>query len=77
MRKLVERELTAVTETTSCRRLAKDRSLSRSPRNLSPHLRKKTACPAFLAFARSDLETCCCDAISILMARIAGCAAHG
>lgn len=40
MRKLVEWELTAVTETTSCRRWAKDRSLSRSPRNLSPHLRK-------------------------------------
>lgn len=77
MRKLVEWELTAVTETSSCRRLAKDHSLSRFPSNLSPHLHKKMACPAFLAFTKSDLETCCCDAISILRARIAGCAIHG
>lgn len=68
----MERELTAATETTGCRRLAKDCSLSR---NLSSHLRKEMACSAFLAFTKNDLETCCHDAISILMARIVGCAA--
>ena len=64
MRKPAERELTAVAETTSCRRPAKDRGLSRSPTNLSPPLCEKMSHPAFLVFTKSDLETCCCDAIS-------------
>lgn len=71
-RKLVEWELTAITETTSYRKPAKDHSPNRLPRNLSPQLRKKMAWPVFLAFTKSDLETCCCVAISVLTARIAG-----